>query len=506
MSAPSRMIDLTGVPGLDMVLGGGLARGALMMIIGPPGSGKTILATQMAFAAARQGRRAIILTALSESTNKLIAHLRTLRFFDEELIGDAIQIISIQQFLQEGLRNAADALVATVRQARGDLVVLDGYQGMRGSVNDDRGADQTGRHFLYDVGGQLNLLGATFAVTYTGKAEDSGLVAEATTADAVISLSADVVGARQRRGLTVVKVRGAAPLTGRHGLTLDEAGVAVFPRLETRVARGAPEFVTAELLHQPLTTTIARVPFGLPELDALLGGGLTRDSRTLVVGRVGTAKTLLALHFVLNGVRAGEPVLYVGFRENPQQLVQKADLFALGEELRAALAPGGGLTILRFPPVELDPDILADTILDTIERTGARRLIVDSIAEIERAAATSSDPGRLENYLAALVEALRAGGVTSFFTKELRQTVAAEIDFAEEPIAVFTENVLLLRQVAHRGRVRRVLAVLKMNLSAHDTALREFAIEPPLGIRVLASLESDDGVLDELTTENNAGD
>jgi circadian clock protein KaiC len=502
VSARSQRIDPTGIAGLDLILGGGLARGALMMVIGSPGSGKTTLAVQMAFAAARSGRRAIILTALSESTNKLIAHLRTLSFFDEALIGEAIQVLSIQQFLEHGLGSAADALVATVRQMRADLVVLDGYQGVRGID----GAAQAGRQFLYDAGGRLNLLGVTLIVTHTGSTSERGMVAEATTADAVLGLSATVSGTRQRRGLTAIKVRGAAPLTGRHALTLDETGVTVYPRLETRVARARPEVAAAGALNQPILAQVERTPFGLPELDVILGGGLTRDSRTLAVGRLGTGKTLLALHFALNGVRAGEKVLFVGFRENPQQLVQKADLFALGAELRAALAPGGGLTLLRFPPVELDPDILADTILDTIERTGARRLIVDSVAEIERAAATSSDPGRLDDYLAALVEALRAGGVTSFFTKELRQTVAAEIDFAEEPIAVFTENVMLLRQVAHRGRVRRVLAVLKMNFSAHDTSLREFTIEPPIGIHVLAPLESDDGVLDELTTGGSAGD
>ena len=185
--------------------------------------------------------------------------------------------------------------------------------------------------------------------------------------------------------------------------------------------------------------------------------------------------------------------------------MQKADLFSLGTELRAALAPGGGLTLLRIPPVELDPDILADTILDTIDRIGAQRLIVDSVAEIERAA-LSGDPGRVEDYHAALVESLRERGVTSFFTKELRQTVASEIDFAEDPLAVFTENVLLLRQVAHRGRVHRVLTVLKMNLSAHDASLREFTIEPPTGIRVLAPFESDNGILAELTTAGSAGD
>ena len=79
-ATPGRwVIDATGIPGLDAVLGGGLPRGALVSIVGQPGSGKTVLAGQMAFAAARAGRRVVFFTALSESTYKIVAHLRRLR-------------------------------------------------------------------------------------------------------------------------------------------------------------------------------------------------------------------------------------------------------------------------------------------------------------------------------------------------------------------------------------------------------------------------------------------
>ena len=56
----------TSVPGLDMVLGGGLEPGSVTVVAGPPGTGKTILVQQICFANATAGHRAIYYTTVSE--------------------------------------------------------------------------------------------------------------------------------------------------------------------------------------------------------------------------------------------------------------------------------------------------------------------------------------------------------------------------------------------------------------------------------------------------------
>lgn len=489
--APARIE--TGVPHLDEILGGGIPVNSLALIVGLPGSGKTTIASQIALNAASQGKTALILTALSESTNKLIQHLSSFTFFKPSLIGGPVQFLSLQGVLTNGLEATSEAIIAEARRVKADIVLLDGFRGIRNIDVEPHPA----REFLYTVGTTLGALGATTIITSEADPRDPTFFPESTTADVIIGLYYQLQGVRQFRGIEIIKARAMTSLPGLHALTLSGDGASVYPQFEERVAAdimgGDAQTQGAEALppgsnrspRRGMRTTERRERFDLGPLDDMMHGGVPAITSTMLLGSLGTGKTLLSLHFALAGVRAGQRVVYLGMRETREQLLQAAAPFTIGPELVKALQPGGALTFLETPPIKLNADILADRLLHEIDRLGAQRLVVDSIAEIERAITRGLDPDRLDDYLAALLATLRSRGVTALFIKETDRALTTTVDLPSDALAILAENVIVTQQLPYSGALHRIISVLKLRFSAHDPALHEFRIAAPIGFEML---------------------
>jgi hypothetical protein len=113
----------TGIPGLDDVLLGGFFRGGVNLVVGPPGIGKTILAAQIAFHHARGGGRAVCMTVLAEPHERMIEHLRSMRFFEEHRIPDSLYFVNAYRELEkEGLPSLLKFVTSTIRERRAALV------------------------------------------------------------------------------------------------------------------------------------------------------------------------------------------------------------------------------------------------------------------------------------------------------------------------------------------------------------------------------------------------
>jgi circadian clock protein KaiC len=473
MADPAIDMLETGVPKLDRILGGGMLRGSIAMVIGAPGSGKTMLGQQIAFHAASRGDPVLYLTGYSETHEKLLSHNRGLEFFAPDLIGQQFHLASLPDLLRKGAEETEEAIMTTAQQQRASLVILDGFRSMRGFLGDDQAA----AHFLYSLGAKLAMLGMTTLVLVEGDPGEPTRYPELTICDMIVVLRRERAESRQRRTLEVLKARGSRPLGGDHPFVIDDTGIAIFPRFESVVTATEPAW------------NADRAGFGIADLDALMGGGLNAGTATLIAGSPGVGKTTLGLHFIAEGIRRQEPVLYIGFMESTAQLHEKARAF--GMDLGAA-ETAGHARFLVLPGHDLEADAIAAVMVEDIERRGVRRLVIDSAAEIQRGLLF---PSRIPDFLSALVSYLRGRDVTSYLTLDLPTIIGPQLELADTPVSLVAENFLLLRQAEYRGRLHRVFSVFKMRFSAYDPAIYELTITPGRGIEVVGPAPLGEGLL-----------
>lgn len=446
---------VTGIPGLDTVLSGGFVEGASYIIQGHPGAGKTIFANQIAYSSVARGKRVLYVTLLAETHDRLFQSLSTLDFFDRTKLGNGIAYVSVFQTLrQEGLSAVVSLLRQETARQKADILVFDGLLNAR----DNATSDLDVKTFVAEVQSQAAFVGCTVLfLTSASSVSDSP---EYTMVDGVVELREQTIGARALRRLQVRKSRGSAALGGYHKYEITSAGVSVYPRLEAALAKsGIPQS----------RVDVTAVTSGIEGLDRLLGGGLPSGSVTLLYGPSGSGKTSFGLSF-LSQCSPAEPALHFGFYESPDRLALKAK--AIGRDLSACLE-SGALDMLWQPLTENLLDKLAYRLLDAVEANSTRRLFIDGFSGFARSAAF---PERLPEFFAALTNELRAKGVTTVASWELRELAGVAVASPDTELSSLLDNLVLLRNVDLNGDFKRLISVVKVRDGHSDSTVHEVII------------------------------
>lgn len=436
----------TGVSGLDSILDGGLVEGASYIIQGSPGAGKTILSNQIAFAQAAKGLPVLYVTLLAETHDRLFQSLSTLEFFDKRKLGASIKYVGVFQCLRD---DGLDAVVKLIREEtqrqNAKLLVFDGLLNARDRAETDLDV----KTFVASIQSQAAFIGCT--VMFLASTRTPEMNPEHTMVDGVIDLSDEVSGERAYRRLQVRKFRGSAALRGFHQFEISARGITVYPRLEACLSRpSAADRPEAGCLKS-----------GTDGLDRLIGGGLGAGSVTVLMGPPGSGKTSLSLAF-LNLASAAQPGLFFGFFETPARLAMKAA--ALGFDI-AALTSSGAAEIIWNPLTENLLDKLAHQLLQAIRARGVKRLVIDGAGGFERA---TPNPRRLVEFFASLSNELRALGVTTLMTWEMRQLAGED---GTTPIPEFSEildNLFAIRHQHSESELKRIISVLKIRDNLFD--------------------------------------
>jgi circadian clock protein KaiC len=394
-------------------------------------------------------------------------------YFDPAKLPDAVRFINLSQIvLEKNLGAVLEEITKEVEKANPAVVVVDSFRTMvrkpQGGLSEMDLQSFIQRMALFLASWQAT----TFLIGEYAEDElrDNPIF---TVADGLIWLRQTAERNSIVRKLQVVKLRGQDSVPGLHTFRITNAGLQAFSR--TFGLSG----------HKRNPPSQRRLSIGVPELDKMLGGGIPEGDSVLVSGSSGTGKSVLATQFIAEGIRQGEPGIVAVFEERPQAYADRASSFGLDLETPQQ---EGKLLILYLRPLDLSVDETMHEILDAVQKIGAKRLVIDSLAGFEMALS----PGFREDFresLYRMIFALTGIGVTVLSTVEVDESFT-EFPFSTYSISFLTDDIVRLRYVSIEGELRKILVIIKMRGGDHSKDVVEYEITSD-GVMILGERMKD---------------
>jgi circadian clock protein KaiC len=448
----------TGIQGLDEITGGGLPKGRPTLICGSAGCGKTLLAMEFLVRGATQFNEPGVFMAFEETAKDLTKNVASLGFDLKDLVArkkivldfvylEPSEIKESGGYDLEGLFIRLGHAIDSIGAKR---VVLDTIESLFTSLPNQlilRAELRRLFRWLKDKGVTAVITGERGESTLTRQ----GL--EEYVSDCVIVLDHRVNDQISSRRLRVVKYRGSTHGTNEYPFLIDEDGISVLP-------------VTSLGLQEIAST--ARIPTGIPRLDAMLGGeGYYRGSSVLVSGTAGTGKTSVAVLFAEAACQRGERALYFSFEESPSQITR--NMRSIGIDLEPWVQKG----LLRFQanrPTFAGLEMHVMTISKAVKAFKPQVVIFDALTSF----IIGDNENEVKMMVMRILDLMKINKCTTLFT-----SLILGGSFSEQTklhIASLIDTWLLLDDIEIGGERNRGAYILKSRGMAHTNQIREFLL------------------------------
>ena len=453
----------TGMGGFDIIAKGGLPRNRTTLVSGTAGSGKTVFAMQFLAAGILDHNETGVFVTFEETARdirrNMIGFGWDLREWERQ--GKLVFVdASPDPHVETVVSGAFDlsALLARVQHAVKKVGAVRVSVDSVGAVFSQFADQSIVRRELYRVAAGLKELGTT-AVLTAERTDDYGPIArfgvEEFIADNVMILRNALGAEKRRRTLEIMKFRGTDHYKGEFPFTIaPQGGFLALP-------------LSAIKLRQ--RSSNVRISSGNPKLDEMCGGGLFRESVTLVSGATGTGKTLTVAQFLNGGAAAKERCLLLAFEESRDQLFRNATSW--GVDFERLEREGMLKVVCDYPDIANLEDWLVD-IQRIITDFKPRRVALDSLTALERIGTVNA----FREFVIGMTSFIKEKEITGLFTATTSSLMGGS-SITEANISTLTDSIILLRYVEMFGDMKRGLTVLKMRGSFHDKGIREFTID-----------------------------
>jgi circadian clock protein KaiC len=461
--ATDRLKAPTGIEGFDQITHGGLPRARTTLLVGGPGSGKTIFSLQFLVHGARECGEPGIFVAFEEHSKSIVANAqgfgwrlaelqaRKLRFVDAQPAADLVQS---GNFDLSGMLAMLGAQIKTLGTKR---IVFDAIDVLLALIPDEA----IRRRELYRLHEWLLASGLTGLIT--GKAGGDEISPFGPQpfgfmqfmVDCAVMLNHRVELGVSQRNLRVQKYRGSP-----------------FDENEAPFVIGAKGFdvAIARLLGRlDAKVTNERVTSGVKRLDTMLGGGYYRGSSVLITGLPGTAKTTLGGAFAEAACKRGERTLFVGFDSDGAEVIR--NLASVGIRLQRHVK-SGLLQVISARTITGSAETILVRIKTLAQAHRARCLVIDPVSTLSKAGNELTVHGVAKR----LIDWSKYDGITLVCTSLLDETSGQTNRGTPLQISTLADTWIQLNYLVQAGERNRGLSIVKSRGMAHSNQVRELIL------------------------------
>ncbi len=456
----------TGIVGLDEITGGGLPQGRTTLLVGGPGSGKTIFALQFLAHGAQIGDEPGIFVAFEESADRIVANADGFGWKLPELRKKELFFIDAQpspDLIQSGNFDLG-GMLAVLEAKTGEMgarrIVFDAIDIVLALLPDDAAR----RREVYRL--HAWLLQHELTAIITAKAGGEVTTPEADQreqpfgfmqfmVDCAVVLNHCVVQGVSQRNLRVQKYRGSSFDENESPFLIGRNGFEVV--VARPLGRGVQE-VSKE-----------RVSSGIDRLDTMLGGGYYRGATVLITGFPGTAKTTLSGAFAEAACARGERTLFVSFDADSNEVVR--DLASVGIHLDRYVDTGE-LRMISARSVTGSAESYLVRIKTLAADMGARCVVIDPVSTWTKA----SNGKSVHSVAERLIDWSKSEGITLLCTSLLDELSHQEEAISSLQISTLADTWIQLDYLVQAGERNRGLAIIKSRGTAHSNQVRELIL------------------------------
>jgi circadian clock protein KaiC len=458
-SRPVLLKSLTGIKGFDEISLGGLPRNRTTLVMGGPGTGKSVFALQTLVGAASSRKQPGIFVAFEENIDAIFANVAAFDWPLTKLVRNRLFFMNAQ--LSPAFVGAGDfdlggmlAMLEAKQQEMGaQWVVFDGIDVLLSLLRTPRARMRE----IYRLRDWLSRREITSIITTKidseGNSEGGNYGFMQFMVDCVVRFDRRPEQGIPVRRLEISKYRGSSFTPGEFPLSFGPHGMA----LASPGATDLPQDATSE-----------RVSTGFAGLDEMLGGGLFRGSSTLITGAPGTSKTTLAGLFAESACARGERTLFVSFDEGGARV--RRNLKSVGIALDPHMK-SGLLQMYSGRTDAVNPEEHLIRIATMIAEHKPRCMVIDPLSAIFRTGALSSARA-IGN---RLIYKLRDHHITAVITA-LVDGRNAQAEATELQISTIADSWIQLSYLVCGGERNRALTIVKSRGTRHSNQVRELIL------------------------------